>query len=121
MLVDELMCVFLSGCACVTCMCVTSACYGGEVNKGLHLFVNCSVVNNGNAAKSKPLLNKSVISLQPVLVSQVDKYLNLDIWSPKAFGEEFGEFCYNDTSINILSFFTSTSSLRCGPVCQWLM
>ena len=73
-------------------------------------------MNHGNAAKSKPLLNKSVISLQPVLVSQVDKYLNLDIWSPKAFGEEFGEFCYNDTSINILYFFTSSSSLRCGPV-----
>ncbi|XP_078359061.1 uncharacterized protein LOC144643626 isoform X2 [Oculina patagonica] len=28
---------------------------------------------------------------EPVLVSQVDKYLNLDIWTPKSFGEEFGD------------------------------
>jgi len=27
---------------------------------------------------------------EPVLVSHVDKYLNLDIWTPKSFGEEFG-------------------------------
>lgn len=28
---------------------------------------------------------------EPVLVSQVDRYLNLDIWTPKSFGEEFGD------------------------------
>ena len=32
----------------------------------------------------------SCFCLQPVLVSHVDKYLNLDIWTPKSFGEEFG-------------------------------
>lgn len=40
---------------------------------------------------------------QPVLVSQVDKYLNLDIWTPKSFGEEFGKFFLNnDTEIKLL-------------------
>lgn len=49
----------------------------------------------GNTVESKTLPNLSRLfcfCFQPVLVSQVDKYLNLDIWTPKSFGEEFGKF-----------------------------
>ena len=53
-----------------------------------------------NTAESKTLDNLSRwFCFQPVLVSQVDRYLNLDIWTPKSFGEEFGKFsckCYRN-------------------------